>query len=39
MRDIFASTESKSSPSPLSVAISTRPNKLILVPQPKFKVL
>lgn len=39
MRDIFGSTESKSSPSPLSVAISTRPNKVILVPQPKFKVL
>ncbi|XP_058607266.1 uncharacterized protein C11orf16 homolog isoform X3 [Onychostoma macrolepis] len=38
MREIFGSTEQKLSPSPLAVAISSKPTKLI-VPQPKFRVL
>lgn len=38
MREIFGSTEQKLSPSPLTVAISSKPTKLI-APQPKFKVL
>ncbi|KAI2653496.1 hypothetical protein H4Q32_013765 [Labeo rohita] len=38
MREIFGSTEPKSSPSPLALAISTRPTKLI-VPQPEFRVI
>ncbi|KAK2894635.1 hypothetical protein QQF64_012477 [Cirrhinus molitorella] len=38
IREIFGATEPKSSPSPLALAISTRPTKLIAA-QPKFKVL